>query len=255
MGDAQSGWLESLPFSAGCISRRQNVLIGDNAGIRTGAGASGLDVGGECPWLWCAVARVSVIGAGYLGAVHAVVHGRVRSRRRRDRERRGQGRAVVEWRRRPSTSRASRICCGAGCRSGRLTFTSDYGLAADCDVHFVCVGTPQLPGERARTCRSSSTPCAACCRISDRAPWSSVSRLCPWERRSSSGGSWPPKARTATRFGWHGTPSSCARGLPSRTHFTRTASSTASRDLDRVGTSSFSTTCMRFRSPRACRDS
>ena len=27
--------------------------------------------------------------------------------------------------------------------SGRLTFTSDFTKAADCDVHFICVGTPQ----------------------------------------------------------------------------------------------------------------
>ena len=29
--------------------------------------------------------------------------------------------------------------------SGRLTFTTDYGAASDCDVHFICVGTPQVP--------------------------------------------------------------------------------------------------------------
>lgn len=27
--------------------------------------------------------------------------------------------------------------------SGRLTFSTDFGDAADCDVHFICVGTPQ----------------------------------------------------------------------------------------------------------------
>ncbi len=28
-------------------------------------------------------------------------------------------------------------------KSGRLTFTSDYTQISDCDVHFICVGTPQ----------------------------------------------------------------------------------------------------------------
>ena len=27
--------------------------------------------------------------------------------------------------------------------SGRLTFTTDFGAAKDCDIHFICVGTPQ----------------------------------------------------------------------------------------------------------------
>src|SRR5450759_3084093 len=33
--------------------------------------------------------------------------------------------------------------------TGRLTFTSDYADAAEADVHFVCVGTPQRRGEYA----------------------------------------------------------------------------------------------------------
>lgn len=28
--------------------------------------------------------------------------------------------------------------------SGRLTFTTDFSAAADCDIHFLCVGTPQV---------------------------------------------------------------------------------------------------------------
>ena len=31
--------------------------------------------------------------------------------------------------------------------SGRLRFTTDYGQVAGADVHFICVGTPQLAGE------------------------------------------------------------------------------------------------------------
>ena len=33
--------------------------------------------------------------------------------------------------------------------SGRLRFTTDYAAAADADVHFICVGTPQRKGEPA----------------------------------------------------------------------------------------------------------
>lgn len=29
-------------------------------------------------------------------------------------------------------------------KSGRLTFSTDFSLLADCDVHFICVGTPQV---------------------------------------------------------------------------------------------------------------
>ncbi|MHB0927898.1 MAG: UDP-glucose dehydrogenase family protein [Candidatus Nanopelagicales bacterium] len=36
-----------------------------------------------------------------------------------------------------------------GLASGRLSFTTDYAAAADADVHFLCVGTPQRPGELA----------------------------------------------------------------------------------------------------------
>ncbi|MGZ4752151.1 MAG: UDP-glucose 6-dehydrogenase, partial [Oryzihumus sp.] len=33
--------------------------------------------------------------------------------------------------------------------TGRLIFTTDYAAAADADVHFICVGTPQRRGENA----------------------------------------------------------------------------------------------------------
>ena len=29
-------------------------------------------------------------------------------------------------------------------KSGRLKFTSDFSEISDCDVHFICVGTPQV---------------------------------------------------------------------------------------------------------------
>ena len=31
-------------------------------------------------------------------------------------------------------------------KSGKLKFTTDYSEIADCDVHFICVGTPQIKG-------------------------------------------------------------------------------------------------------------
>lgn len=33
--------------------------------------------------------------------------------------------------------------------TGRLRFTTEFSEIADCDVHFICVGTPQLPGSLA----------------------------------------------------------------------------------------------------------
>jgi UDPglucose 6-dehydrogenase len=36
-----------------------------------------------------------------------------------------------------------------GLRSGRLRFTTDMATAAECSVHFICVGTPQKHGEHA----------------------------------------------------------------------------------------------------------
>ena len=37
--------------------------------------------------------------------------------------------------------------------SGRLKFTTDFSQASDCDVHFICVGTPQLEGSLAADMR------------------------------------------------------------------------------------------------------
>ena len=34
-------------------------------------------------------------------------------------------------------------------KSGRLTFTTDFKAIKDCDVHFICVGTPQVKGGNA----------------------------------------------------------------------------------------------------------
>ena len=92
--------------------------------------------------------KLSVIGAGYLGAVHAACMAYL-------------GHEVVAI----DTDEAKVASLAAGrpamyepgleellarvLPTGRLTFTTDYALAADADVHFICVGTPQRKGENA----------------------------------------------------------------------------------------------------------
>jgi UDPglucose 6-dehydrogenase len=91
---------------------------------------------------------ISVVGTGYLGAVHAACMAEL-------------GHEVVAIDVDPAKVEA----LSAGCppifepglhellektlATGRLRFTTDYAAAADADVHFICVGTPQLRGENA----------------------------------------------------------------------------------------------------------
>jgi UDPglucose 6-dehydrogenase len=86
---------------------------------------------------------ISVLGTGYLGATHAacltalghqVVGVDVDSDRL---SRLSRGKA-------PFHEPRLDDLLGAGVRSGRLRFTDDVREAARADVHFVCVGTPQL---------------------------------------------------------------------------------------------------------------
>lgn len=92
--------------------------------------------------------RISVIGTGYLGATHAACLAAV-------------GHEVVGIDSDPA--RVESLSRGAapfhepglepllhkGVTSGRLTFGTDCAQAADADVHFLCVGTPQRPGSHA----------------------------------------------------------------------------------------------------------
>lgn len=92
--------------------------------------------------------RLSVIGTGYLGAVHAACMAQL--------DFDVVGIDVDE-------QRISSLAAGVppfyepgfddvlanALASGRLTFTTDMAAAADCDVHFICVGTPQRDGELA----------------------------------------------------------------------------------------------------------
>ncbi|HVH93959.1 MAG TPA: UDP-glucose/GDP-mannose dehydrogenase family protein [Nocardioidaceae bacterium] len=92
--------------------------------------------------------KLSVIGAGYLGAVHAACmvhlgHDVVAIEANQERvEALQSGQA-------PIYEPGLDAILSSGLQSGRLLFTSDYAAAASAAVHFICVGTPQLPGANA----------------------------------------------------------------------------------------------------------
>jgi UDPglucose 6-dehydrogenase len=91
---------------------------------------------------------ISVIGTGYLGVVHAACLADL-------------GHAVIAID--TDAAKVESLSGGAppiyepGLQellawvlpTGRLRFTTDYAEAAGADVHFICVGTPQLKGEHA----------------------------------------------------------------------------------------------------------
>lgn len=90
--------------------------------------------------------RISVIGCGYLGAVHAACMAKL-------------GHEVVgidvDQRKIDALSAAKALFYEPGLEdllrdvqeTGRLTFTTDMSAAEGSSVHFVCVGTPQKKGE------------------------------------------------------------------------------------------------------------
>jgi len=92
--------------------------------------------------------RLSVIGTGYLGAVHAAVMADL-----------GHQVVAVDV----DATKIELLASGRApfyepglqellertLATGRLTFTSDHADAAAADVHFMCVGTPQRQGEYA----------------------------------------------------------------------------------------------------------
>ncbi len=89
--------------------------------------------------------KISVIGTGYLGATHAAAMAEL-----------GHDVVGIDV----DESKIAALQAGTvpfhepglpellvrGIDSGRLVFTTDFGRAADCEVHFLCVGTPQQPG-------------------------------------------------------------------------------------------------------------
>ncbi|MDQ4214256.1 UDP-glucose/GDP-mannose dehydrogenase family protein [Microbacterium capsulatum] len=89
--------------------------------------------------------RISVIGCGYLGAVHAAAMASIGHEvigidvDVRKIEALAQGRAPIFE---PGLPELLVDTVG----SGALRFSTDIADAARCDVHFVTVGTPQLPG-------------------------------------------------------------------------------------------------------------
>jgi UDPglucose 6-dehydrogenase len=90
--------------------------------------------------------RISVIGCGYLGAVHAACMAKLGHDvvgvdvNAAYVERLSRGEAPLFEPGLPELLRES-------VDSGRLRFTTDVADAADATVHFVCVGTPQRSGE------------------------------------------------------------------------------------------------------------
>ncbi|GAB2754310.1 UDP-glucose dehydrogenase family protein [Sinomonas soli] len=86
--------------------------------------------------------KISVIGCGYLGAVHAATlawmgHTVVGIDTDADKAAR-LARATA-----PFFEPGLEELLAEGRATGRLSFSTDMALAADCDVHFLCVGTPQ----------------------------------------------------------------------------------------------------------------
>ncbi|SDC39269.1 UDPglucose 6-dehydrogenase [Geodermatophilus telluris] len=96
--------------------------------------------------------RISVIGCGYLGAVHAASMAELGHEvvgidvDRRKVTALCQGRAPFYE---PDFPELLRHSLG----SGRLSFSTEIDDAADADVHFLCVGTPQKHGEYAADLR------------------------------------------------------------------------------------------------------
>ncbi len=96
--------------------------------------------------------RLSVIGTGYLGAVHAASMAEL-----------GHDVVAVDVDaakiellrdgRAPFFEPGLPELLERALASGRLRFTTDYGETTDADVHFICVGTPQLAGEFAADLR------------------------------------------------------------------------------------------------------
>lgn len=96
--------------------------------------------------------RLSVIGTGYLGAVHAAAMAEL-----------GHEVVAVDV----DQAKIDLLASGQApffepglpellqrsLATGRLSFTTDYTAVADADVHFVCVGTPQRAGEFAADLR------------------------------------------------------------------------------------------------------
>ena len=90
---------------------------------------------------------ISVLGTGYLGSTHAAclaACGHTVIGVDSDAERVRRLRQGVA----PFHEEGLDALLAAGVGSGRLSFTEDLARVADAEVHFLCVGTPQLDGSR-----------------------------------------------------------------------------------------------------------
>ncbi len=91
------------------------------------------------------MADISVIGTGYLGAVHAACMAELGHHVVAVDNDEGKI-ALLARGESPIFEPGLQDLLRRGLASGRLVFTTDFALVATCEVHFVCVGTPQLPG-------------------------------------------------------------------------------------------------------------
>ena len=92
--------------------------------------------------------KISVIGTGYLGAVHAACMAEL------GHDVVGVDTDVLKIEalaagRSPIFEPGLPELLASAQASGRLRWSTDIADVADADVHFVCVGTPQKPGEYA----------------------------------------------------------------------------------------------------------
>ena len=102
--------------------------------------------------------KISVIGCGYLGATHSAcmsslgfeVVGVDTDQSKVN---------ILSKGELPFYEPGLDTLLAAQIETGRLTFTTDFAAAADADVHFICVGTPQSKDGLAAT-RCVSTPFA-----------------------------------------------------------------------------------------------
>ena len=151
--------------------------------------------------------RISVIGCGYLGAVHAAAMAQL-------------GHEVVgvdvDAKKVEALSNAQAPFFEPGlpellaetAASGRLRFTTDMSEIAGAQVHFICVGTPQKRGEFGADMAYVDAAFEGVLATSGPTTSSSASPRSRWAPRSGSPSAWSTPARPRRSCG---TPSSCAR--------------------------------------------
>src|SRR3954465_11958732 len=175
--------------------------------------------------------KISVIGCGYLGAVHAAAMAEL-------------GHEVVgvdvdpgkvealSAARAPFFEPGFEELLARTLGTGRLRFSTDMAAAAGCAVHFVCVGTPQKRGEYAADLRYVQGARGGGWGCWVPVSWWGASPRCRWGPRPGWPRWWP---RRCPGRCWPGIRSSSGRGSPSRTRCSPTGWSTGCRPV-RTGT-------------------